>query len=69
MCMPGHFFPVFLAVGQQVRRLVAGVLEAGEHRVAWDGRDEQGEEVVSGVYLCRAQSGDQVQVRKLVKVE
>jgi len=57
------------AVGQRVRRLVDGLLHAGAHRVAWDGRDEWGVEVVSGVYLCRVQVGGRVQVRKLVKVE
>jgi len=60
---------VYNAVGQRVRRLVDGVLGAGAHSLRWDGRDEQGGEVVSGMYLCRVQAGGQVQVRKMVKVE
>ncbi len=36
--------------GRHVRRLVAEDLSAGEHRIAWDGRDDRGSIVTSGVY-------------------
>lgn len=55
--------------GQQVRVLQAGHLAAGEHALAWDGRDDTGRPVASGAYLCRAEMAGQVQVRRLVKVE
>ncbi|MFA6111489.1 MAG: FlgD immunoglobulin-like domain containing protein, partial [Candidatus Latescibacterota bacterium] len=54
-------------LGQPVRRLHAGYLAGGEHRLAWDGTDEAGRPVAAGVYLCRARVGQQVVVRKLVK--
>lgn len=34
-----------------VKRLIAGQLVSGEHRVAWDGSDALGKSVPSGVYL------------------
>ena len=38
-------------LGRTVRTLVDRVEPTGEHTVAWDGRDEQGRRVASGVYL------------------
>jgi hypothetical protein len=37
--------------GQMVKKLVDGVKEAGEYSVQWDGRDEIGMKVSSGIYL------------------
>ncbi|MFQ6104203.1 MAG: FG-GAP-like repeat-containing protein [Candidatus Glassbacteria bacterium] len=39
--------------GRLVRRLIDGELPAGTHSVVWDGRDERGIKVASGVYLAR----------------
>lgn len=39
--------------GRAVRQLVSGYLAAGSHRVSWQGTDEQGRTVPSGVYLYR----------------
>jgi hypothetical protein len=39
--------------GRLVKRLVDGRLEPGLHRTAWDGRDDRGMKVASGVYLAR----------------
>jgi hypothetical protein len=38
--------------GRLVRTLADGARPAGEHRVAWDGRDRSGREVGAGVYLA-----------------
>ncbi len=37
--------------GRLVRTLVSGLLDAGQHRVTWDGRDAGGRPVASGTYL------------------
>ena len=44
---------VYNILGQEVRVLVDGVREAGIQTVGWDGRDNGGREVSSGVYLYR----------------
>lgn len=45
---------IFDARGQLVRRLVVDPSrEAGHHEIEWDGRDDRGREVASGVYYCR----------------
>jgi flagellar hook assembly protein FlgD len=45
--------------GELVRTLIDQALPAGEHAIAWDGRDGQGRAVSSGVYLYRLQTGRQ----------
>ncbi len=39
--------------GRRVLRLAAGRYPAGEHRFVWDGRDESGRALPSGVYLAK----------------
>ena len=52
--------------GRMVRRLVDGPQSAGSYGVAWNGRDEGGQPVGSGVYLVRMVAGGFVYVTKLV---
>jgi len=54
--------------GQRIRTLVDGERYAGRYSVVWDGRDDAGRDVASGVYLCRMEGGDYIAVRKLVLV-
>ena len=60
---------IYNVLGQPVRQVWAGSLAAGEHRLGWDGRNEQGQSVAAGVYLYRLQVGDQAHIRKMVKLE
>jgi hypothetical protein len=43
---------VFAVDGRRVRTLQRGVLEAGQHHVTWDGRDDAGRRVADGVYFA-----------------
>jgi outer membrane protein assembly factor BamB len=43
--------------GRVVRTLAAGVMTAGEHALSWNGRDDAGRAVASGVYFARCQRG------------
>ena len=52
--------------GQQVMRLAQGRRAAGSYTVRWDGRDEAGRELASGLYLYRLRAGDRVETRKLL---
>jgi len=54
---------VFNQLGRQVRLLVAGTREAGTHTVVWDGTDDSGVRLPSGVYLLRLNTGKQSSVR------
>ncbi|MCH7574338.1 MAG: fibronectin type III domain-containing protein [Candidatus Marinimicrobia bacterium] len=44
---------VYNLLGREVARLVDGRLEAGYHRLIWNGRDFRGREVPTGIYIAR----------------
>ncbi len=53
--------------GQLVRTLIEGDRAAGEvHRVTWDGRNDAGQAVSSGIYFYRLVASDFTQTRKMV---
>ena len=60
---------IYNTLGQEVRRLELGELMAGPHQVQWDGRDEQGKELSSGVYLYRLQAGTWSAIGEMTKSE
>ena len=57
---------VYTIFGQKVATLVQGSRAAGYHQVFWDGRDEAGAALASGVYLYSLQVGDQLETRKML---
>lgn len=48
---------IYNALGQRVRTLVEAEQASGEHRALWDGKDEQGESVGSGIYFYELEAG------------
>ena|GEM_PF-3492478 len=57
---------IYNMLGQQVRSLVNDVQEAGYYSVTWNGHNNTGQEVSSGLYLYRIQAGEFVETRKLI---
>jgi len=57
---------IFDLRGRLVCTLVDDEKEAGSYTAFWDGTDQAGRHVSSGVYLCRMQAGDFSKVRKMV---
>jgi|GEM_PF-2477710 len=57
---------IFNPTGQLVRTLVRARLPAGHHLVSWDGSDQAGRPVGSGLYFCRLQAGNSTAARKIV---
>ncbi len=60
---------VYNQLGQTVRTLVDQRLKAGSYRMKWDGRNEAGQSVASGVYFYRLQAGEFNQIRKMTLVK
>jgi flagellar hook assembly protein FlgD len=59
---------VYDVLGRQVRVLVDENQKAGRHTVPWDGRDESGRRLASGVYLARLVVGGTTKVQKMTFV-
>lgn len=60
---------MYSVTGKEVRVLRSGRVDPGDYRVSWDGRDETGDPVSSGVYFCRLRSDAGTDIRKLVLVK
>jgi hypothetical protein len=60
---------IYNLLGQEVRTLVNDLESAGMKSVMWDGRDNHGRTVASGVYLYRLQAGSYVQTRKMLMLK
>jgi hypothetical protein len=64
---PGHVDLVVInALGQRVRQVVNSDYGAGWYTAVWDGRNESGEQVASGVYFYRLTAGDYSSSRKML---
>jgi len=59
---------LYNAAGQVVKTLVNSIEKPGMKKVIWDGKDNRGSKVASGVYFYRLETGDKTATRKLVLV-
>jgi hypothetical protein len=57
---------VYNVLGRKVKVLADGEFPAGEHWLTWDGTDELGRNVASGVYLYRLKAASASQSRKMM---
>lgn len=60
---------IFNIVGQRVRTLVDEEMESGNYVADWDGKDEQGNSVSSGIYFYRMKSEDFSDMKKMLLVK
>ena len=59
---------VFALDGREVATLTRGVWDAGNHEVAWSGRDAHGANVRAGVYIVRYSAGGAAETRRIVRL-
>ncbi len=59
---------VYDFAGRRIRTLLDGITPAGSRTLAWDGDDDVGRAVSSGIYWIRAEADARVEERKLVWV-
>ena len=59
---------VFSMAGERIRTLEGNLDGTDEYRAIWDGRDEYGREVASGVYLYRLKTAETFQTKRMVLV-
>jgi len=57
---------VFNILGQKIKTLVSRMHQPGQYEVVWDGTDSIGQEVTSGVYFYRIESGPEHDTRSMI---
>jgi choice-of-anchor B domain-containing protein len=57
---------VYDVAGRRVRSVLDRELPAGLHEAEWDGRDDDGRGVASGVYFYRMHAGERTETRRMV---
>jgi flagellar hook assembly protein FlgD len=57
---------VYNILGQQIRTLVDREVAAGPQTANWNGMDDAGRAVATGVYFYRLSAGDTVESKKMI---
>ena len=57
---------IYYLLGERVKTLKENIQQTGTYSLVWDGRDDRGHDLASGVYLYRLQTGRQVGTRKFL---
>jgi flagellar hook capping protein FlgD len=52
--------------GQKIRNLLEGDFISGRNKISWDGRDDEGQSVVSGVYFYKLKLNDTYNTGRLI---
>lgn len=59
-------FSIYNIKGQKVKTLINNKLAEGKHNITWNGTDDFGKLVSSGIYLYRINAGNQTEVMKML---
>ncbi|TVL98168.1 MAG: hypothetical protein CV087_21645 [Candidatus Brocadia sp. WS118] len=57
---------IYNILGERMCTLHNGVLAAGEHRFSWDGRDEVGQAVNSGIFIYQVKADNFARAKKMI---
>ncbi len=60
---------IYNVQGQKIRTLISKEQKAGYYNVVWDGRNEAGQTVSTGLYLYRVQAGSFVATQKMLMLK
>ena len=60
---------IYNLLGQEIKTLINDIQQAGYHKVSWDGKNQRGKDVPSGIYLCGINYNDHFQCRRLIKLK
>ncbi len=57
---------IYALNGALIRTLINGSLQAGSHTLRWDGKNEAGQTVTSGIYFYSVKAGHKQSIRKMI---
>lgn len=55
--------------GRVTRVLYNGFIDSGEHRLIWDGKDNKGRSVSSGVYFYRLKTDNYDKTKQMIMIK
>ena len=64
--LPHVSLKIYNILGQEVRMLIDEAQEAGYYTVTWDGKDDLGSDVASGIYFYTLRVGDVAQTKHML---
>ncbi len=56
---------VYSITGQKVATVADGYFDAGRYNIIWNGADESGQSLASGIYFYRLQAGNEIKTMKM----
>jgi hypothetical protein len=59
---------IYNLLGQEVKKLINEIQTPGNKLITWDGRDNQGGMVGSGIYIYSIRTGTKIEARKMVRL-
>jgi len=60
---------IYNLLGQQMKTLADDFSQAGDYKLHWDGKDDTGNAVASGIYFYQLDAGDFHQIKKMTLLE
>ena len=60
---------IYNPMGRRVRTLISETLNAGEHQLSWDGKNDNGTQLSSGIYFFRLETETASVSRKLILIK
>ena len=63
------YIDIYNVKGQKVIELFNGLVNAGNHSVVWDGKDDKGKAVKSGVYFYKIKTANSLIVKKMIMMK
>ncbi len=57
---------IFNIQGQRIHTLLSEMVPAGDHRILWDGKDQNGQPMPAGIYLVRLRAGKALINQKVI---
>jgi MAM domain-containing protein meprin/A5/mu/flagellar hook capping protein FlgD/uncharacterized protein DUF4394/HYDIN/CFA65/VesB family protein/BACON domain-containing protein len=57
---------VYNMIGQKIRMLVDGSKDIGYYNVQWDGKNDHGKQVATGIYIYRFEAGEYIKSQKMI---
>jgi len=57
---------IYDLLGREVRKIYVGTKPVGSYKVFWDGRNNVGQKVATGIYIYRLEAGGEFKVRKML---